>query len=311
MENMNSSDETEIRRILSALPTESTEWIAQMLELIAIRDDIGGPFIENVVESDYRKSLESELHKVFLNKHLAGEVKIPMEHPDLICRLAAHDVHALRVTRHAKDAGKLSLEQMRQLDFYPTHHNYLEENQDLLMIGLFAAMDQREKATSEAGHVPGLPDGLATARKSKPENKPSKMALDAETRAWMESQVVLVASAQDIAGAPSVGLGVEDYVAQSFQYLRDLLLVAANNREIKSAIDLDGLARMMAMEAQAVRQLRHELEAGKISKKQLKRNPRFKTYQGYFQPSGDMANILQHATAIGTAFNRFKNARGN
>jgi hypothetical protein len=311
MENMNSSDETETRRILSALPTESAEWIAEMVELIAIRDDIGGPFIENVVESDYRKRLESELHKVCLNKHLAGKAKIPMEHLDLICRLASHDVHALRVTRHAKDAGKLSLEQMRKLDFYATYHNYLEENQDLLMIGLLAAVDQREKASRETSLAPGQPEGLTTARKLKPEKMPSEIALDAETRAWMESQVVLVAFAQDLAGAPSVGLGAEDYVTHSFHSLRDLLQVAANNREIKSAVDLDGLARLMAMEAQAVRQLRQELETGKISKKQLKRNPRFKTYRGYFQPSGDMANILHHATAIGTAFNRFKNARGN
>ena len=93
--------------------------------------------------------------------------------------------------------------------------------------------------------------------------------------------------------------------------LRENVRWAVQSRQIITAVAPDTLAWWLASEAHRLRCLRRDFAAGTLSKKQLRRNPRFRHYREYFQPAPDMIETLVYATGLGLRLQASRDAGRN
>jgi hypothetical protein len=300
------------RRILIELPDAERGRIRDVVEELCLRHDVGGPAIYNVQLSDYEPAVSLELRKALIALRLAGELKLSLPELELLCDVLAHDVAQLRQVRFAHDAGRISTAQMRATPVYAPFRRYFDEEIELVIEGVVAALVDREQALQENPEPCPPVSAHATGEASADPPCEDGKDLPPELDRWIGVNAILFAFAEDVSGSPCVGVDRQQYIEDSLPRLRREIIRSVRNKELTlSEAMMERLVRLVAQDVYAIRCLAQEHGAGRISRKKLKRSPLYRRYQAYFSPSADQVAVLFATMALGDMRDERKIIRRN
>lgn len=265
-------------------------WFGNQIQRFAMRHDITGPDIRQVILEEYKRKLIYDLRSRARVASDTKELQITSDEIDMYCRLAAEELIRMRQIRAAHKAGELPTEVLRQLPAYEAFRDYFEEAPSLVHEQVIATVKDlfesgNEDADSEPLSQPGHP--------KHPVSKP--------TRAWMEFQAVGLACADDAWGAPFGAVPQEDYITDSTLRIRRNARRAIRMGELQvPAEDVDNICWVAACEAYLLRSLGAAMDSGRLSYQEIKEMPIYGPYHEYFEKEpGLIAMAERVAVAAG------------
>jgi hypothetical protein len=295
--------EAELRRVAGMLSEKTRAWIGETLDLLALQHDISCPPVRAVNPDSYSRAVTGEIRNLLIAAEMAGEVKLPSEHLDIICAIAAREVRLMREIRHAHEVGDLNVHTMCQLPMYSGHQNYFDENSTLVMKALEDEISRR----AESRCPPSRADPPASGD-SGPLNVDG---LPPATVDWLRQTAMHFAFVEDLE-EPPVDRPLREYVEESLPRLLDHVTYALRSGTLHGLSgSVESTCRWIAAEALELRRLRQDRIRGAISRGRLRRNPRFPIYRSYFEPGEDAIDTFLGVLTLGRQLDAARARKSN
>ena len=272
--------------IADAITPTTKAWFGDQIQALALRHDLAGPDIGRVRLLRYTKDLVKELTKRGLAAIRDGILALPPEHLNALCRRAARELITIRQIRAAHEAGSLSTKDMRRLPAYAAFKDYLDENPSLIFSDLVSAV---RDAWSSPPEPIGSADSAHPVQAMAPASPPA--------RDWLQSQIIGLATVDDIWGPACASLSEEAYLAHCAQRLRTNAVRALRSGDLEvPAEQVEPLCRWAAAEALAIRRLKANSKSGGVQD-----GPLYETYKEYFEQGPEWAEMASTIAALAEA----------
>ena len=114
------------------LSTETRAWMDVRALGLALADDTGGPAVGNIAKEDYITDSALRVRKQVRHAISIGDLVVPPMDVDHICWTVACEAYLLRSLKAAKQAGELTLEDIKKMPIYVAYRDYFEIGADLV-----------------------------------------------------------------------------------------------------------------------------------------------------------------------------------